>query len=763
MSVGPEEQILVRRNGTVESTKIGRFVDSFYSPAEEGYPMHVESQGIEVASMDHDFKVRWQPLAYVFRHRPDGDIYRVSFKGRDLVLTGGHCVYTFEDGRLTIKPTSKLKTGDYLAISKRLPVTGITANRYSVLEHISLEGSYLHNVSATTFGRMRNVPAYQRRKGVLVAIRHHELLGEEIEKATISRKGSGSYIPAFVPLNGELLRLLGYFVAEGSMVFNTAEGVYAVDFSLNNEKDQDIISDLMSISKTLFKVTPTLAVDNKSAKVDIRSRVVCEFLKSCFGLKSGAKEKRVPDVVFNVGPELKWEFLEAYYAGDAGVTASKELAAQLLQLFAQLGYVASLFNSPPQEAKIRGRSIRSSESHVIPIPSETPTSNNAHSYPPLSEVLPILKPILGKLAPVKTQRRALTPIYWNELRNAIWVRNKMQKLTEVRHGPITAAGLAKKLGIKGGGGCQGFVRNMTSEGILLQERIAHVAGRHYMYTLTDKGRALLDTVDYLDKLVIGDLSFVKVKKIEKLEEKLVPPYVYDLSVPGAENFIADTAVCHNSRFDLIFIMKDNPSPAEDDKLATHILAVHRKMGYNVPPPVEFNLLKKYIAYAKKLTPILTKEAEDRIKDYYLDLRRKGGEGQIGATPRTLESLVRLATARARIMLREQVLEEDALTAISLMNRMVEDVLTDATTKTKADFGILLGRPAGERGKMATALEVFKKLEGTDKKPVEKRLFKDELITTGKMNDDDAEKMIRTLFKEGLIYESKPGFFRRVGS
>ena len=43
-------------------------------------------------------------------------------------------------------------------------------------------------------------------------------------------------------------------------------------------------------------------------------------------------------------------------------------------------------------------------------------------------------------------------------------------------------------------------------------------------------------------------------------------------------------------------------------------------------------------------------------------------------------------------------------------------------------------------------------------------FKEELLKTAKFADDeDAEKVIRSMFKEGLIYESKPGFFRRVGS
>jgi len=217
-----------------------------------------------------------------------------------------------------------------------------------------------------------------------------------------------------------------------------------------------------------------------------------------------------------------------------------------------------------------------------------------------------------------------------------------------------------------------------------------------------------------------------------------------------------------TRFDLIFVIRDQPAPAEDERLATHILLVHQRKSYSVPPPVEFSLLKKYISYAKKISPTLTKEAVQRLKDYYLDLRKVGGEeGQIPPTPRTLESLVRIATARARVLLREEVTEEDALAAVALMNRMVEDVLTDATTK-KTDFGIQLGKPLGETKNLRSAMEIFKALEGPEKKPVERKVFKEELLKA-KFTDDDAEKMIRTMFREGLIYESRSGFFRRVGS
>jgi len=216
-----------------------------------------------------------------------------------------------------------------------------------------------------------------------------------------------------------------------------------------------------------------------------------------------------------------------------------------------------------------------------------------------------------------------------------------------------------------------------------------------------------------------------------------------------------------SRFDLIFVFRDTPTPAEDEKLASHILAVHSRKTYATTPPIEFSLLKKYLTYAKKISPNLTKEAMERMKDYYLELRKSSGsEESIPPTPRTLEAMIRVATARARVLLREEVTEEDALSAIALMNRMVEDVLTDATTK-KTDFGIQLGKPAGETKNLKAAMEVFKSLEGAERKPVERKTFKEELVKA-RFSDEDAEKMIRTMFREGLVYESRPGFIRRLG-
>jgi len=760
LSVGPDEQVLVRIGGSIQSRKIGEFVDSFYSPGEEGYPMNVEPMGAEVASMDDNFNVSWQPLRYVFRHRSNADTYRITFKGRKLVLTGGHSVYTFENGHLNLKPASKIRTRDYVVISKRLPDQGALGRRYNILEHVSLEGCYLHDVPSSAFRRLRGVPAHHVKGHKLSASRYRELHGGELRLVTISKKGSGFCVPALVPVNRSLFRLLGYFVAEGSMVFNQSEGVYAADFTFDRNKDKTMVSDLVSISETLFKVKPTVRADRNSVRVDIRSRVVVEFLRNCFGLKSGASEKRIPDVVFNAPAELKWDFINAYYAGDAGVTTSQELASQLLQLFGQLGHVASIFETPPHEAVIEGRRVKAATSYMVPIPSTKPQSNDGLSFPPLSQVIPVIKPLLGEFAPTRSIRRALTPRYWNELRNAIWVQNKMVKLSEVRRRPDTVGNLARRFGITEGS-CSEFVTKMAVQGMVRKDRMVTASGRQILCSLTRKGEEVLDLVSYIDRIVAGDVAFVKVQKTEKLGGPELPRYVYDLSVPNSENFVADTAICHNTRFDIIFVFRDQPSPAEDERLASHILSVHSKKTYATPPPIEFSLLKKYLTYAKRFSPDLTKGAIDRLREYYLELRKTGGaEDSIPPTPRTLEAMIRIATARARILLRDQVTEEDALAAIALMNRMVEDVLTDATTK-KTDFGIQIGKPVGEARNLRAAMEVLKSLEGTEKKPVERKLFKEELMKA-KFSDEDSEKMIRTMFREGMVYESKPGFIRRLG-
>jgi len=74
---------------------------------------------------------------------------------------------------------------------------------------------------------------------------------------------------------------------------------------------------------------------------------------------------------------------------------------------------------------------------------------------------------------------------------------------------------------------------------------------------------------------------------------------------------------------------------------------------------------------------LSSEAKEVLGAFYLQLRKKYRSSD-GApiTTRQLESLVRLAEARAKVELREVVTEQDAKDVVDIMKESLYDVLSD---------------------------------------------------------------------------------------
>jgi replicative DNA helicase Mcm len=215
-----------------------------------------------------------------------------------------------------------------------------------------------------------------------------------------------------------------------------------------------------------------------------------------------------------------------------------------------------------------------------------------------------------------------------------------------------------------------------------------------------------------------------------------------------------------TRFDLIFVVRDIPSKERDARIARHILNLHRVSGNDTKSLIDVDILTKYLSYAKRFDPSLTPEAEDKILDYYMTMRNVESEGMITVTPRQLEGLVRLATARSRLLMKTQVDGEDADRAIFLIQSMLEDAGVDVNTG-KVDLGVLQGRPHSEVSKLQLFMDVMKSLEGDVRRPIEDKTLIKELVNTGKFTEDDAWKYLKKLQRESAIYESKPGHYNRV--
>ncbi|KAF5011120.1 hypothetical protein FDECE_2748 [Fusarium decemcellulare] len=204
-----------------------------------------------------------------------------------------------------------------------------------------------------------------------------------------------------------------------------------------------------------------------------------------------------------------------------------------------------------------------------------------------------------------------------------------------------------------------------------------------------------------------------------------------------------------SRFDLLFVVTDDIEDTRDRHVSEHVLRMHRYRqpgseegapvreqgaqalgvsttshadsqgptevyekydamlhsgvtvtsgrGSNKKPEIlSIPFMKKYIQYAKtRIKPVLTQEASDRIADIYVGLRNDEMEGNQRRTSpltvRTLETIIRLATAHAKSRLSSRVEERDAVAAegilrFALFKEVVEDESRKKRRKTQAvDF------------------------------------------------------------------------------
>lgn len=170
-----------------------------------------------------------------------------------------------------------------------------------------------------------------------------------------------------------------------------------------------------------------------------------------------------------------------------------------------------------------------------------------------------------------------------------------------------------------------------------------------------------------------------------------------------------------SRFDLLFVVIDEVNPARDRQVSEHVIKMHQYLpegylegtpqreqtvsglavGSELPQDLEpapvfvkfvplsnaqagngdeiltIPFIRRYIHYARqRVQPILSSAAADFIAGVYSDLRNdaleQGQRRTSPVTPRTLETLIRLSTAHAKLRLSSTVEEADAIVAEQIL-------------------------------------------------------------------------------------------------
>ncbi|KAL6762863.1 minichromosome maintenance protein 6 [Haematococcus lacustris] len=125
---------------------------------------------------------------------------------------------------------------------------------------------------------------------------------------------------------------------------------------------------------------------------------------------------------------------------------------------------------------------------------------------------------------------------------------------------------------------------------------------------------------------------------------------YDKAKPLKFNVALPPAIL--SRFDLMHVMIDETSEGTDNRIAQHIIRLHRfQAAAFAGVPYTTEQIQRYIKYARSIKPELTNDAAQHLVRAYKELRVEdaapGSGSSYRITVRQLEALVRLSEAVAR--------------------------------------------------------------------------------------------------------------------
>jgi Fe-S cluster assembly protein SufB len=178
---------------------------------------------------------------------------------------------------------------------------------------------------------------------------------------------------AFTP---ELMRLMGYYLAEGSAYVHKTLKQPVVSFCFN-ETERELIDETKALIESVIGKKPMEVAQRKNhgAEVRVYSRELMDLCVTHCG--KHAAEKRLSKEVMELPAELQKELIETYLKGDGSVylkrkhtmvracTVSQGLAWQLQELLARQGFFATINVRRGGKDTILGREITRRDQYIL--------------------------------------------------------------------------------------------------------------------------------------------------------------------------------------------------------------------------------------------------------------------------------------------------------------------------------------------------------------------------------------------------------------
>ncbi|MBI3036774.1 AAA family ATPase [Candidatus Woesearchaeota archaeon] len=363
-SLPPDEKITIVDNGQIRRLPIGEVVDK-------------GMEHIEVVCFDENGKVGINKVTGLIKHPLRSKILKVRTRsGREIRVTDYHSLFTLTKNGLESIKTSELKAGEsYVAVPKKIPFSPVQIYKLNLLEKIK------HN----DYGlRVRNVQGYVRKaverighdaaasildvkskylydvinKNVGIRAKNFMQLMETaqmpVQNEFVQLYTKGKPIPSEIVLTEDLCTFFGLWMAEGSYFAG------GVRISIHR-KEEKVMADLCA--KLFGNLTIYRKPKSQGSNILVCSKALKILMKDILGFKSGARNKEVPDLVYNLPKAQLAAFLRGFTTGDGSLntktpapmveicTESPKLADDLAYLFLMFDIVVKIYSRKDRPQK----------------------------------------------------------------------------------------------------------------------------------------------------------------------------------------------------------------------------------------------------------------------------------------------------------------------------------------------------------------------------------------------------------------------------
>ncbi|MBM4466759.1 MAG: ATP-dependent zinc metalloprotease FtsH [Chloroflexi bacterium] len=339
---------------------ISELVDRYYEGDEEGFVVPVS--GVETLGFEElDSKFRgspkvffgrsaWKEVSAVFRHRVR-EICEIHYLGGVIRTTGDHSIFVRTRDGIKPKAARDLRPGDVL-VNLPFKVRGEYSAEIGTPHYTrghqfpELEGTVMLDVWDDDAEVLEKYAFALENRGVMSQREIAEIIG--VSQATVGhwqsevhapRALSRDYVekelPERVPLTPELMELFGYYTAEGRYG-RGLEFVFGVH-------EADLHRDCIELMRQTFGVEPSLDYTaTNTLRIKYPAPLGRFFARHC---GNGSKNKRVPEILWDLPRDYFEAFLKGYFLGDGYSTSEGKLSMSSVshRLITELVWLCAMY------------------------------------------------------------------------------------------------------------------------------------------------------------------------------------------------------------------------------------------------------------------------------------------------------------------------------------------------------------------------------------------------------------------------------------